>query len=317
MSNFSKPTHTPADAVSDNWVDKTAPEFAKPYLRLMRADRPVGVWLLLFPCWHGLALAIAESNKLTITHLWYALLFAIGAYVMRSAGCTYNDIIDRDIDGQVERTANRPLPSGQITTKQAWLFLSALCFTGLIVLLQFNLYTIILGISSLALVAVYPFAKRITWWPQAWLGLTFNWGALVGYTAVTGYLSPAAIFLYGGGIAWTLGYDTIYAHQDREDDALIGVKSSARRLGTKTKPALYVFYGLVIAAYGAALVAAGLSFWFAFALIPAAIHLFRQAIKLDINDGSLCLRLFQSNRDTGFILLAPMLLAILVNYAHV
>jgi len=221
-------TAAPADASKDNWVDRFAPSRAKPYLRLMRADRPIGTWLLLLPCWQGLALAGAAVDAPLSTYLLYAFLFSIGAFVMRGAGCAYNDIVDREFDLQVERTALRPIPSGQISVRHAWTFLFALCLVGLFILLQFNALTITLGFSSLLLVSAYPFMKRITWWPQAWLGLTFNWGALMGYAAIAGKLSLAAILLYAAGIAWTLGYDTIYAHQDKEDDALIGVKSSAR-----------------------------------------------------------------------------------------
>ena len=302
-------TAAPADAVKGNWVDRYAPDAAKPYLRLIRADRPVGTWLLLIPCWQGLALGSIAAPPSPMTALWYALLFAIGAFVMRGAGCAYNDIADRDIDAKVSRTALRPIPSGQISVKQAWVVLIALSLIGLGVLLQFNRSTILLGIASLALVAAYPFMKRITWWPQAWLGLTFNWGALVGYSSVTGEIGAPALLLYASGVAWTLGYDTIYAHQDKEDDALIGVKSSARRLGGNTKLALQFLYG-------ATLVLAALAYLFGGAapgglllFLLAARHFQRQVRQTHIDNPAACLAVFRSNREAGLLMLAPFLLA--------
>jgi 4-hydroxybenzoate polyprenyltransferase len=295
----------PADADARNWVDRFAPAIVKPYLRLMRADRPVGTWLLLIPCWQGLALAHGGGDWREAGNC--ALLFALGAFVMRGAGCAYNDIIDRDFDAKVARTALRPIPSGQISVKAAAIFLAALCFIGLFVLLQFNPYTIFLGLGSLALVALYPFMKRITWWPQAWLGLTFNWGALMGYAALEGRLDPPAFALYASGLAWTLGYDTIYAHQDKDDDALIGVKSSARRLGKATRPALYLFYGLTIAFLALAGALRGLSTIFFAALIMPAAHFFVQSLKVDPDDPASCLRVFKSNRDAGLLVLAALL----------
>ncbi|HBS35340.1 MAG TPA: 4-hydroxybenzoate octaprenyltransferase [Parvularcula sp.] len=302
-------TAAPADADSGNWVDRHAPEALRPYLRLMRADRPIGTWLLLIPCWQGLALGAIVAPPTPLTALWQAALFAAGAVVMRGAGCAYNDIADRDFDAKVARTALRPIPAGQISVRQAWTFLIALSLIGLAALLQFNRATILLGVASLALVAVYPFMKRITWWPQAWLGLTFNWGALMGYSSVTGEIGAPALLLYASGVAWTLGYDTIYAHQDKEDDALIGVKSSARRLGAKTKPALTGFYAgsLVLAALAYLLggaVPAGLVLF----VIPAA-HLRWQIKAADIDDPVSCLAVFRSNRDAGLLVLAPFLLA--------
>ncbi len=295
----------PADAVPGNWVDR-APMRARPYLRLMRADRPIGVWLLLIPCFWGLALA-ASAGHGGLELLWYASLFAIGAYVMRGAGCAYNDIVDRDFDGQVERTALRPIPSGQISLRQAWAFLIALCLIGLVVLVQFNAFAIFVGLASLALVAIYPFMKRITYWPQAWLGLTFNWGALVGYAAAAGVLSPGAFAIYAAGFFWTLGYDTIYAHQDKEDDALIGVKSTALRLGAATPRWLMGFVTITLALFAAAGISIGASFVFFVALAPAAAHFVWQIRKLDINDAHNCLMLFKSNRNAGLLLLlAPI-----------
>jgi 4-hydroxybenzoate polyprenyltransferase len=237
-----------------------------------------------------------------------ALLCAVGAVVMRGAGCAYNDIVDKDFDAKVARTALRPIPSGQITLKAAWGFLVALTLVGFVVLLQFNSYTVVLGVASLALVAAYPFMKRITWWPQAFLGLAFNWGALVGYAALVGRVDPAAFALYASGVFWTLGYDTIYAHQDKEDDALIGVKSSARRLGASTKSALYVFYGATVAFL--ALAGALANFhagYFASLALPAA-HFFVQVRRVDTNDSASCLKVFKSNRDAGFLALAALLL---------
>jgi 4-hydroxybenzoate polyprenyltransferase len=237
----------------------------------------------------------------------YAVLFAIGAVVMRGAGCAYNDIVDKDFDAKVARTALRPIPSGQVSLKAAWIFLGALCLIGLAVLLQFNLYTIYLGMASLALVAIYPFMKRITWWPQAFLGLTFNWGALMGYAALTGRLDAAALALYASGIAWTLGYDTIYAHQDKEDDALIGVKSSARRLGVRTKPALYIFYGASLALLALAGALAGLHPLYFAALVAPAAHFFVQIARVDIDAPASCLAVFKSNRESGLLVLAALL----------
>ncbi len=302
-------TAAPADAVAGNWVDRYAPEGAKPYLRLMRADRPIGTWLLLLPCWQGLALAATAVDVSLPQSLFYSALFAIGAFVMRGAGCAYNDIVDRDFDAKVARTALRPVASGQISVARAWMFLIALCLIGLVVLIQLNSYTIFLGLASLALVAAYPFMKRVTWWPQAWLGLTFKRGALMGNAAVKGELSAAALLLYAAGVAWTLGYDTIYAHQDKEDDALVGVKSSARALGRKTVPALVIFYFLAIAFAAAAGVAEGVhGAYFPLLAVPAA-HFIWQIRVIDIDDPANCLRVFKTNRDTGFLLLAALLLA--------
>jgi 4-hydroxybenzoate polyprenyltransferase len=302
-------TAAPADAVKGNWVDRYAPGSMRPYLRLMRADRPIGTWLLLLPCWQGLALGAIAAPLSPATALWWAALFAVGSVVMRGAGCAYNDIADRDFDAKVARTALRPIPSGQISVARAWGFLVALSLIGLVILLQFNRLTVILGVLSLALVAAYPFMKRITWWPQAWLGLTFNWGALMGYSSVTGEIGVPALLLYASGVAWTLGYDTIYAHQDKEDDALIGVKSSARRLGPGTKPALTAFYGAALVLAASAYLAGGGPPAGLLLFVVAAAH-FRWQIKAtDINDPGACLTVFRSNRDAGFLVLAPFLLA--------
>ena len=228
---MTRPGQVP-DAPSGNWVDARAPQAWKPYLRLARFDRPIGAWLLLFPTWWSQALAEVSIGQ-PFPNLWYLLLFWLGAFIMRGAGCTYNDIVDRDYDARVARTAARPIPSGQVSVTQAYVFLAVLCAAGLLVLIQFNAFTIALGASSLLLIAVYPFAKRFTYWPQLVLGLTFKWGALVGWAAVTGSLSWAAFALYAGSVLWTIGYDTIYAHQDKEDDALVGLKSTALRFGRR------------------------------------------------------------------------------------
>ncbi len=311
MSGIPQAAGAVADADRRNWVDRYAPEAAKPYLRLMRADRPIGTWLLLLPCWWGAALAQRGDVSWTTTFT-HAALFAVGAFVMRGAGCAYNDIVDRDFDARVARTAMRPLPSGQISLRAAWIFLAALSLIGLVVLLQFNPFTIFLGLASIALVAAYPFMKLVTWWPQAWLGLTFNWGALVAYAASTGALSPATLAIYAAGFFWTLGYDTIYAHQDKEDDALVGVKSSARLLGQRTKPALFAFYGSTMALFAlAGVLAAAHPLYYAMLAAPA-IHFTGQIRTLDIDDPALCLKTFKSNREAGLLLLAALLSAALL-----
>jgi len=290
------------DAQPTNWVDGSAPQFLRPYLKLARADRPIGVWLLLWPCWWSLMLAAPYYEGSFLSLLGLMGLFALGAYVMRGAGCTYNDIVDKDYDGKVDRTAKRPIPSGQVSLVQAWGFLIFLSLVGFAVLIQMNVFTIGLGVASLGLVALYPFMKRLTWWPQAFLGLTFNWGALMGWSAIVGELSAAPVFLYIGAILWTLGYDTIYAHQDKEDDALIGIKSSARKLEEKTVPFLSVVYSLALLFFVAAGVAAGLHWMFYIFLLLFAAHLTWQIRVLDIADPENCLGAFRSNRDAGALL---------------
>ena len=293
-------THA-SDIPRDGWIDRAIPAFARPYLRLMRLDRPIGTWLLLFPCWWGLALAGARWPDWPLY-----LAFAAGAIVMRGAGCTYNDIVDRDIDARVARTRDRPIPSGAISARQALIFLVAQLLVGLVILLGFNAATIALGVLSLALVFTYPLMKRVTWWPQFFLGLAFNWGALMGTTAVLGELTLAALCLYAAGIAWTLGYDTIYAHQDKEDDALIGVRSSALRLGARTRPALAGFYGLALALLAMAGVAAGLAWPFLALLVAAGAHFLWQVARVDIDDPVDCLAKFRSNRAVGWLVLAAI-----------
>src|SRR5437868_7920276 len=289
-----------------NWVDTLAPRWARPYLRLSRFDRPIGSWLLLMPCWWSAALAAAiahDISRLPPT----IMLFFVGAFVMRGAGCTWNDITDRDLDAKVERTRSRPIPAGQVSVTQALIFLVAQALIGLAVLLQFNRFAIFTGIASLLIVAIYPFMKRITWWPQVVLGLAFSWGALMGFAAEFARIDLVALVLYAGSIAWVIGYDTIYAHQDAEDDALIGIKSTALLFGEKTKPALAAFYGLAVVLIGLALwLAAGR--WPAWiGLIAFAAHLVWQIRRLDTSDPALCLRVFKSNRDAGLLLFAGLL----------
>jgi 4-hydroxybenzoate polyprenyltransferase len=291
-----------------NWVDSRAPTWIRPYLRLARLDRPIGSWLLLIPCWWSTALAGVAAHQ-QVPKVWHIVLFFIGAFAMRGAGCTWNDIVDRDLDARVERTRSRPIPSGQVSVQQAAAFLLVQALIGLLVLLQFNLFAIATGIASLAIVAIYPFMKRITYWPQIVLGLAFSWGALMGWAAAFGRLDAPAIVLYAGSISWVIGYDTIYAHQDREDDALIGIKSTALLFGERTKPMLAVFFTAAVVLIGIAgyLVGAGLIFWLALAAFAA--HLAWQIRRLDIADPDLCLVLFKSNRDAGLILFAGLLLA--------
>ncbi|MBL8671947.1 MAG: 4-hydroxybenzoate octaprenyltransferase [Alphaproteobacteria bacterium] len=289
------------DIPRQHWIERL-PAWMRPYARLARIDRPVGAELLLYPCWWGAALAAARDGRLP--DWWHILLFAVGAFVMRAAGCVLNDWADRDFDRQVERTRARPLASGALSVRQAFVFLSLLLLFGLAILLQFNGATIAAGVASLPLVVVYPFMKRITWWPQAFLGLVFSWGALVGWTSWTGALELPALLLYAGGIAWVLGYDTIYAHQDKEDDALVGVRSSALRLGAGTRPWLFGFYGSAVLLWGAAGAAAGAGPLLYAGLAAAATQLAVQAWRVDIDDPRSCLRAFRSNRWTGWIVFA-------------
>ena len=304
-----------ADAVQGNWVDLYAPPQLRPYLRLSRADRPIGTWLLLLPCWWGLGLAILIDTQIRLEDIWIFLGCGIGACLMRGAGCTWNDITDRDFDGAVERTRNRPLPSGQVSVRQAlcWMALQALLAS--LILFSFNTSAILLGFVSLVPVVVYPFAKRFTWWPQVFLGLAFNWGALLAFAAHFGTLHPASLLLYLSGISWTLFYDTIYAHQDKEDDALIGIKSTARLFGEQTHRWLAFFALLSVALMGASLmwVASGTALIIASAGVVAfGSHLLWQLLRLETEDQDRLLALFRSNRDaglfvTGFFFLACVL----------
>jgi 4-hydroxybenzoate polyprenyltransferase len=297
------------DARPLNWVDRRAPDGLKPWLKLGRFDRPIGVWLLMLPGWQGIALALGERNLAADRPraLMLFALFAIGAAVMRAAGCAYNDIVDRDVDAKVARTAERPIPSGRISVKQAWAFVVGCSLIGLVILLTLGPVAIGLGVGSLALVAAYPFMKRITWWPQAWLGLTFNWGALMGYAALSGTVTLPAVLLYASGVFWTLGYDTIYALQDMEDDALVGVKSSARRLGRHARLGVGLFYTVSALLAVVAAERAGLGALF---LTPFALFLWalaRQARRVRLDDPALALRLFKSNREAGLLLFLALL----------
>ena len=294
-----------ADATG-NWVDTRAPSWSRPYLRLSRLDRPIGSWLLLMPCWWSAALAAGISGHVGSLPLTVVLFF-IGAFVMRGAGCTWNDITDRDLDAMVERTRSRPIPAGQVSVTLAFAFLIAQALIGLAVLVQFNRFAIFTGIASLLIVAIYPFMKRITWWPQVVLGLAFSWGALMGFAAEFARIDLVALVLYAGSIAWVIGYDTIYAHQDAEDDALIGIKSTALLFGAKTKPALALFYGLAVVLIGVALWLAAVRWPAWIGLAAFAAHLVWQIKRLEIGNSPLCLRLFKSNRDAGLLLFAGLL----------
>lgn len=305
-----EPDQQVADAARGNWVDRWAPAASRPYLRLSRADRPIGTWLLLIPCWWALALAMAaDPAGPRWQDLWIALGCGIGAFVMRGAGCTWNDITDRHIDAQVARTRSRPLPSGQVTVRQALVWMVVQTLIGAAVLFSFNTTAIVAGIVSLLPVAIYPFAKRFTWWPQVFLGVAFNWGIFVAWAAHTGSLSWPPLLLWLGGIAWTLFYDTIYAHQDKDDDALIGVKSTARLFGDAETPAwLRRFLVLTLTLMGAGVILAlieapGASLLVAIiGLMAFGAHLRWQLLRLDTTDPGLCLHLFRSNRDAGLIL---------------
>ncbi len=299
-----------AGSVADstgNWVDTLAPSWSRPYLRLARLDRPIGSWLLLLPCWWSAALA-AVAAPARLPDVLHLVLFFIGAFAMRGAGCTWNDIVDRDLDASVERTRSRPIPSGQVSVTQATAFLVLQALVGLAVLLSFNGFTIALGIASLAIVAIYPFMKRITYWPQIVLGLAFSWGALMGWAAWFGSLDAAPVLLYAGSISWVIGYDTIYAHQDREDDALIGIKSTALLFGPRTKPMLALFYSDAVVLIAVAGFLAGGGVLFALGLAAFACHLVWQIVRLDTADPANCLAVFKSNRDAGLILFAGLVL---------
>lgn len=296
-----------ADAGPRNLVDRYAPPAALPYLRLARADRPIGYFLLGLPCFWSVALA-GRSIEATYPDPWLLLLFAIGAVVMRAAGCVYNDIVDRDIDAQVARTRSRPLPSGAVSVTAASLFMLALCLIGLAVLLSFNGFTVLLGLGVIPIVALYPFVKRVSFWPQAVLGLAFNWGALMGWAAVLGRLDLEPVILYAAAVAWTIGYDTIYAHQDREDDGVLGLRSTALKFGPATKAWLSVLYGAAWTGMTLAGLLAGSGTMFLLVMLAAAGQLAWQIVTLDIDDQENCLVRFRSNRGFGLIVFAAILL---------
>ena len=302
MSNAAAPV---ADSTA-NWVDTHAPVWMRPYLRLSRFDRPIGWWLLLMPCWWSAALAAGIARDLhSLPQV--IVLFLIGAMVMRGAGCTWNDITDRKLDAKVERTRSRPIPAGQVSVTQAAAFLVLQALVGLAVLLQFNRFAILTGIASLVIVAIYPFMKRITYWPQVTLGLAFSWGALMGFAVILGRIDATALVLYAGSIAWVIAYDTIYAHQDTEDDIMVGIKSTALLFGERTQLALTIFYSLAVVLIGVALWLGG-SGWFAWIGLAAfAAHLVWQVRTIRIEDSALCLRLFKSNRNAGLLLFAGLL----------
>ena len=311
---MTSPSQNLPDATRRNWVDTRAPAFLRPWLKLGRFDRPIGIWLLFLPGAMGLAFGFAqpyfvpghnqpEIGADALQHFpWIKLLlFLVGAALMRAAGCAYNDLVDRDIDAKVERTRNRPIPAGQISPRQAMAFIAACSLISLVILIQLGVLAIILGVASLALVAAYPFMKRITWWPQAWLGLTFNWGFLMGVATTTGTVSLAAVVFYAGLVFWTIGYDTIYALQDIEDDAMIGVKSSARALGEHAVSGVSIFYGLAVVLTALAGHLQGLPPPFFAGIAFVFAHLFYQVMRLKPEDTARDLALFKSNRVTGLL----------------
>ncbi|MHA6685037.1 4-hydroxybenzoate octaprenyltransferase [Mesorhizobium sp. A556] len=297
-----------ADAPSGHWVYRALPRALWPYAQLARWDRPIGWQLLLWPCWWSAALAASayarpgDSLASLLPQPFTLILFLLGAIAMRGAGCTYNDIVDVDIDAQVERTRSRPLPSGQVSRRQAWIFLIVQALVGLAVLFQLSEFAIPLGISSLAIVALYPFAKRFTNWPQLVLGLAFSWGALMGWANEFGDIDGPAVMLYIGSILWVIGYDTIYAHQDKEDDAIVGVRSTARLFGDNTKSWLAGLYGGALMCFAVAFAAAQAPVVALAGLLAAAAHMTRQITVLDIDDPDQCLKLFKSNSQVGWLI---------------
>ncbi len=318
QGNAQTPDGQVADAVTGNWVDRYAPRATRPYLRLSRADRPIGTWLLLIPCWWGLVLAMLADQSPRWQDAWIALGCALGAFLMRGAGCTWNDITDRKIDAQVARTRSRPLPSGQVSVWGAVLWMAVQALLALAILLTFNRAAIAMGVLSLLPVAIYPFAKRFTWWPQAFLGLAFNWGALLAWTAHAGALHWPAVALFAAGISWTLFYDTIYAHQDAEDDALIGVKSTALLFGQDTARWLKYFLVGTVALMALAIIDAMVGRASVLAVVLALAgpwamgwHMAWQLRGLDTDDNAKLLQLFHANRDTGLIPLIFLLGALL------
>jgi 4-hydroxybenzoate polyprenyltransferase len=297
-----------ADAPSGHWVYRALPRSLWPYAQLARWDRPIGFWLLMWPCWWSAAMAASAGAApgapllSVLPSPWHLALFLIGAIAMRGAGCTYNDIVDSDIDDKVARTRSRPLPSGKVTRRQAWTFLVLQSLVGLVVLLQFNWFAVALGVASLALVAIYPFMKRFTDWPQLFLGLAFSWGALMGWAAHFGSLELAPVLLYFGSILWVIGYDTIYAHQDKEDDALVGVRSTARLFGGRTREWLIGLYGTALVFFIVAFANAAVPMPALAGVVAAAAHLVRQIRVIDIDDPDQCLALFRSNATVGWLI---------------
>lgn len=309
------------DAPSGHWVYRLLPHSLWPYAQLARWDRPIGWKLLMWPCFWSLILAMDAKGFSSELHpypvalaIWYLFLFFIGAIAMRGAGCTWNDLVDQKIDNKVERTRSRPLPSGQVSRLQAKIFMGLQCLVGLIVLVEFNPFSIILGISSLVVVAIYPFMKRVTDWPQFFLGLAFNWGALMGWATIYGRLDFAPLSLYFGSVLWTIGYDTIYAHQDKEDDAIVGVHSTARLFGEKTKSALVFLYSGFLVLSLIAFLLAGVPAFAYLGLLLAAIHMFYQIITIDIDNNSECLRLFKSNSTVGCLIFFGLVLGSATRY---
>ena len=300
---MNRSAQAPADAVAAHWFAALPPR-VKPYAQLMRLDRPIGGWLLFWPCLFGLVLGAMADERIfnEWRDFYYVILFGLGTLVMRGAGCAFNDIVDRKIDAQVARTRGRPIPSGAVTVRQAAGFVVALCLIGLVILLQFNWFSVFLGAASLLLVLAYPFMKRITWWPQAWLGLTFNWGALLGFAAETGRLDMSDGLLYAGLFFWTLGYDTIYAHQDKEDDALIGVRSTALLLADDSRKWILRFYAAAFTLILAAGFSGHAGWPFGFVMLAAGAHLLWQVKSLNIASADNCLMLFRANRVTGALI---------------
>lgn len=317
MSNDNKMV---ADALRGSWVHKFLPERLWPYAQLARWERPIGWKLLMWPCWWSATMALTQtgnslepSDTAWIGFAAFLLLFFLGAFVMRGAGCTYNDLVDQDIDDKVARTRSRPLPSGRVTRKQAAIFLVLQLISGLVILLQFNTATIIAGFVSVITIVIYPFMKRITWWPQLFLGLAFSWGALVGWTAIAGHLHLPAVVLYLGSICWVIAYDTIYAYQDIEDDALVGVKSTARLFAEKTKTALVFLYGAAVVLFGLAFYLISVSWPAWIGLAFGAGHLFWQVKSFSYDDPANSLRLFKSNSGFGWLLFLGLLASVLIH----
>lgn len=297
------------DIRRDTWVDRWMPSSARPYAHLARWDRPIGTWLLLLPCWWGLALASHAGSEPAMSLIWFGVLFSIGALAMRGAGCTWNDITDRHIDGKVARTATRPIPSGAVSVKQALAFAIAQSFVGLAVLSQFTVLAALVAVASLGVVAIYPFMKRVTYFPQAFLGIAFNWGILVAGALLLDALTLPILLLYAAGFCWTMSYDTIYAHQDKEDDVLIGVKSTALAFGARTRPIIGGFMVATLALIASAAIvqnSAGLIFWIGW--IAAAAHFAWQLRTLDFNDPANLIKHFKGNRDTGLLITAALAL---------